>query len=76
MTLARERSTVRKLDTRRKIELGGLVIKAGLEQEDRATVLGVLMEAAERLKAPDAETMRAGWKQVGSALLTRDGNNN
>ena len=36
----------RKRDVREKIALGGLVVKAGLREADRAFLLGVLMEAA------------------------------
>ena len=36
----------RKKDAREKISLGGLVVKAGLRQADRAFQLGVLLEAA------------------------------
>lgn len=36
----------RKKDAREKITLGGLVVKAGLRQADRAFLLGVLLEAA------------------------------
>ncbi|HAU1410433.1 TPA: conjugal transfer protein TraD [Legionella pneumophila] len=32
----------RKADTRRKIELGGLVIKSGMGRYDKATILGAL----------------------------------
>jgi hypothetical protein len=38
----------RKQDTREKIELGGLIVKAGLRLEDRAFLLGVLVTAKER----------------------------
>lgn len=37
----------RRLDTRQKIELGGLVVKAGLRHADRAFLLGLLMHAAQ-----------------------------
>ena len=37
----------RRRDTREKIELGGLVVKAGLREADRAFILGVLIEAAQ-----------------------------
>ena len=37
----------RRRDTREKIELGGLVVKAGLRGADRAVILGVLIEAAQ-----------------------------
>lgn len=36
----------RKRDAREKITLGGLVVKAGLREADRAFLLGVLMKAA------------------------------
>ena len=36
----------RKKDAREKITLGGLVVKAGLRQADRAFLLGALLEAA------------------------------
>lgn len=37
--------TDRKLDTRNKIELGGLIIKAGLNQYPKSIILGILIEA-------------------------------
>lgn len=43
-----EMSDARKQDTREKIELGGLIVKAGLRDEDRAFLLGVLVTAKER----------------------------
>jgi hypothetical protein len=36
----------RKKDARQKIQLGGLVVKAGLRDADRAFLMGVLAEAA------------------------------
>lgn len=48
----------RKKDTREKIELGGLIAKAGLRYEKRALLLGVLLDAAERLRRDDAERER------------------
>ena len=39
----------RKQDTRRKIELGGLVIKAGLAGESAEVLLGLLVEAKSAL---------------------------
>ena len=35
----------RKQDTRNKIELGGLIIKAGLSQYPKSVILGLLLEA-------------------------------
>ncbi|MEO4002140.1 conjugal transfer protein TraD [Mesorhizobium sp. CAU 1732] len=58
----------RKKDAREKITLGGLVVKAGLRQADRAFLLGVLLEAASirtdsnehhRLKAKGAMAFRS-----------------
>ena len=64
--LSRERASIaeqkRKLDTRNKIELGGLVLKAGLAEWDRATLLGGLMAIARM--APDEEKL-SRWKAEG-----------
>ena len=38
-------SDARKKDTREKIELGGLIVKAGLRYEKRALLLGALIAA-------------------------------
>ena len=46
-------SDLRRQDTREKIELGGLIVKAGLRYEKRALLLGVLMEAARRVKSDE-----------------------
>lgn len=40
----------RRDDTRTKIQLGGLVIKAGLENEDTAMLLGALLSAGQALQ--------------------------
>jgi hypothetical protein len=48
----------RKKDTREKIELGGLIVKAGLRYEKRALLLGLLIDASRRLKGNDAEHSR------------------
>jgi hypothetical protein len=47
----------RKRDTRKKVLLGGIVIKAGLSKADRAFLLGGLMELA-RLIPGSAEHQR------------------
>ncbi len=41
-SLAMAKLKKRKADTRRKIELGGLVIKSGMSGYDKATILGAL----------------------------------
>lgn len=51
-------SAARKKDTREKIELGGLIVKAGLRHEKRALLLGLLIDAASRMKADENERLR------------------
>ena len=64
--LLRERE--RKARTRRLIEYGGLVAIAGLDEEDKGIVLGMLLEGARRLKV-DAKA-RQRWKALGDKELT------
>ena len=49
----------RKLDTREKIQLGGLVVKVGLRNEDKDALLGGLIELAETLQNPNEHTRLA-----------------
>lgn len=51
-------SDARKKDTREKIELGGLIVKAGLRYEKRALLLGALIELAGRIKGDEGERSR------------------
>jgi hypothetical protein len=55
----------RKTDTRRKIQLGGLIIKAGLASEEPAVLLGMLTAGARVLNAPNAVESRRRWKELG-----------
>lgn len=64
-------SEARKKDTREKIELGGLIVKAGLRYEPRAVLLGALIELGRRLKGDDAE--RARLTAIGAEAFGRDG---
>lgn len=48
----------RKRDTREKIELGGLIVKAGLRYEKRALLLGALIEIGRQIKGNEAEGAR------------------
>lgn len=59
----------RKKDAREKITLGGLVVKAGLRQADRAFLLGVLLEAA-TVRVGSAEHHRL--KAKGGMAFQRD----
>jgi hypothetical protein len=62
----------RKQDTRRKIELGGLVVKAGLDTETKAVVFGALVLAAAALEGQNAPTNRARFAAAGDAAFNED----
>jgi hypothetical protein len=62
----------RKLDTRNNIQLGGLVIKAGLAEEDAAVLLGILVSAAEALAEPDGDFARQRFRRTGDRVFTKD----
>lgn len=51
-------SDERKKDTREKIELGGLIVKAGLRYEKRALLLGALVDLSRKLHADEGERAR------------------
>jgi hypothetical protein len=57
----------RKARTRRLIEYGGLVAIAKLDETDKATVLGMLLEGARRLEVDAAARQR--WKASGDKAL-------
>ena len=48
----------RKKDTREKIALGGLIVKAGLRYESRALLLGLLIDGRSRLSGNEVERAR------------------
>ena len=48
----------RRKDTRDKIELGGMIVKAGLHEEDKAVLLGGLMDLKARLQEGSGERER------------------
>lgn len=60
----------RKKDTREKIELGGLIAKAGLRYEKRALLLGMLIDARQRITGDDHERTRL--MQIGEQAFGRD----
>ena len=58
--------------TKRLIELGGLVMKAGLVEladDDRAAILGILDEAAARLRSEDGGQQLLLWRRRGQRLF-------
>jgi hypothetical protein len=63
-------SDARKRDTRDKIELGGLIVKAGLRFEKRALLLGAMVELRDRLKSDPSE--RARLTALGAKVFDHD----
>ena len=68
----------RRKRTRHLIELGGLVVKAGivdLTGDDRAAIYGALLWMADRLKSEQGEHARALWTVKGKQAFAaeRDG---
>ncbi|WP_183618313.1 conjugal transfer protein TraD [Novosphingobium fluoreni] len=71
----REWQVKRRERTRHLIELGGLVVKAGLVElidDDRAVLLGLLVEAANKLQGADREQALALWRRRGKRALADD----
>lgn len=72
------RTEDRKKDTREKIQLGGLVVKAGLRDIDKAVLLGWLMEFPKRLSEAEGEWARLqaigkrGFEDAGEKDDARD----
>jgi Conjugal transfer protein TraD len=65
----------RRKRTRHLIELGGLVVKAGivdLTGDDRAMIYGALLWMAERLKGDQGKQARALWAAKGKQVLEDD----
>jgi hypothetical protein len=65
----------RRKRTRHLIELGGLVVKAGivdLTNDDRATILGALLWMADKLKGGQGEQARALWVAKGKQAFEAD----
>lgn len=61
----------RKKDARDKIELGGLIVKAGLRYEKRALLLGVLIEAQKAIAGNEDE--RSRLVAIGAEAFGNDG---
>lgn len=78
-TDTRDWAVARRERTRHLIELGGLVAKAGLVEltdDDRATMLGAMMEVAGRLRGADdgadPAQLRARWRRAGMRAFAAD----
>ena len=62
----------RRRDTRRKIQLGGLIIKASLADEELAVILGLLAAAKRVLNGAHADESRRRWKELGDQAFTQE----
>jgi hypothetical protein len=65
----------RRKRTRHLIELGGLVVRAGIVEltgDDRATIFGALLWSAEKLKSDRGERARALWAAKGKQAFAAD----
>jgi hypothetical protein len=65
----------RRKRTRHLIELGGLVVKAGiveLTNDDRAMIYGALLWMAETLRSEDGEWTRELWVGKGKKAFARE----
>lgn len=68
----------RREDTRRKIQLGGLVIKAGIGDYSPSVILGALTLAARALNGPNADVAKARFEAAGDeafSVVEEDGGN-
>jgi hypothetical protein len=68
----------RREDTRRKIQLGGLVIKAGIGDYPPSVILGALTLAARALNGPNADATKARFEAAGDEAFSigeEDGGN-
>lgn len=72
---ARAWQVTRRERTRQLIELGGLVAKAGLvdlTDDDRAVLLGLLVEAAAKLSGDNVDQQLAIWRRRGKRAFEAD----
>ena len=66
-SLAFEKLKKRRADTRRKIELGGLVIKSGMDGFNKSVILGALFHAMQLIE--NDENYLPLFESVGDALF-------
>ena len=65
----------RRRRTRHLIELGGLVVKAGivdLTGDDRSMIYGALLWMADKLQSEGGEHARGVWTKLGKIAFTAD----
>lgn len=61
----------RKQDTREKIQLGGLIVKAGLRDEDKAVVLGILLDAAAKIWDDSGKDLKEHYREIGDTAFKK-----
>lgn len=67
----------RRKRTRTLIELGGLIVKAGvadLAGDDRTTILGALIWIADKLQSEDGERAKTLWAEKGKQAFEAERN--
>lgn len=72
----RDWAVERRARTRRLIELGGLVQKAGVDEllnDDRAALYGALLELAVQLKGERAKELSELWRRRGRRAFEAEG---
>jgi len=65
----------RRKRTRHLIELGGLVVKAGIVEltgDDRAILYGAMLWVAEKLNSEDGEHARGVWTKLGKMAFEEE----
>lgn len=60
---------LRKADTRHKIQLGGLIVKAGMDSESSALLLGLLVAAKNAINGPNGAAIRKEWQSLGDKFF-------
>ena len=73
MQLHRHSVQERKLDARKKIMLGGLFVKAGLDHfhpHDPATLYGMLLDAKAKMQGNPA--LKNKWQEMGKELMKNE----
>jgi hypothetical protein len=61
----------RKDETRKKIQLGGLVYLAELDEKLPSVILGILKSAADDLASPNGSAKLNVWKGIGNRIFAQ-----
>jgi len=67
-SLAQDKIKKRRADTRRKIELGGLVVKAGMDGFNKSVVLGAIVHSMQLIESDESHVML--FESVGNNLFS------